>query len=138
MSGLETICLSLLSFINQQQAYPAVDSCPALRQVSRTILQRRACDGRPCPALAYYDRAGKTIYLLTSLDFGETLARGVLVHEMVHYVQDRTNSWEPAGEEDECRASLKRELDAFVIQERYLAHKQVYLPVSRNMMFYSC
>ena len=112
--------------------------CPELENVTVSELQTHACGARPCPALAYYDRESQIIYLLDDLDFDKAAARGILLHEMVHYVQDVTDNWEQPNDTDECRASLQRELQAFYLQERYLAHLNVFMPVSRNMMFYSC
>lgn len=136
MPELTQLCLAFLLFIDAHSHYPAVADCPRMELVSEAALQQRACAGRPCPALAFYERETKTVLLFEQLDLERTMARSILLHETVHYVQDVSGRWRE--DDDDCRAGMKRELYAFQIQEKYLLSNDVRVPVSQNMMFYRC
>lgn len=133
---LAAMCLSFLLFLNETGQYERVETCPDIELLSLTGLQQLACDGASCPAKAYYDRKNETIYLSDQLDLKNPINRSILLHELVHYVQDVTDSWDT--EENHCRSGMKRELYAFRIQEMFLLENNIHFPVSHNMAFYRC
>ena len=93
-----------------------------VRSISLQELQEIACDGAACPIQAFYHKEEKIIYLSKQLDYEDELHRSILLHELVHYVQDVTGKWLP--EQSDCRSGMRRELEAFRLQERYLLNKQ--------------
>lgn len=135
-ADINTLCLSFLMFLNQQNLYEPVKTCPQVNMVSINELQTIACDGAECPVKAFYDLEDKTIFLSSQLDLDFSLDRSILLHELVHYVQDINGKWEEG--EDECRAGMQRELYAFRVQEKYLLSQNVRIPVSQQMAYYRC
>lgn len=107
---------ALLSALDQLSKYPRPPMLPALHRLPRAELQQLVCGG-PCPALAIY-RPGEGIYLDDKLRPETGLFdRSVLLHEMVHYLQDLNN------EHDDMRPCSRwyyREQEAYAIQKRFL------------------
>ena len=133
---LNALCMSFLMFLNQQDMYESVDTCPEIKIKPVSELQIIACDGAACPIKAFYDLEEKTIFLSSQLDLDYSLDKSILLHELVHYVQDVNGKWEE--EEDECRSGMRRELNAFIVQEKYLLQQNVHMPVSQQMAYYRC
>lgn len=125
-----------LMFINQQGAYEPVETCPVIAFKSLYQLQHIGCDGAECPIQAFYDREAKAIYLLDDLEMDDSFHKSILLHELVHYVQDINAKWEEGS--TECQSGLRRELNAFQVQEKYLLSQNIRIPVSRHMAFYRC
>jgi hypothetical protein len=136
MTDFGALCLGFLAFIAQHGHYPAVADCPGIEVVSVPELMSTACEGRPCPAQAFYDRQDNVILLSEEVELDFALGRSILLHELVHYVQDRSGRWEE--DPDLCRAGMLRELHAFRLQERYLLEQNIRIPVSQNMIYYRC
>jgi hypothetical protein len=136
MPDLSQLCLLLLAFIAQHGHYPAMEECPSVRTVSVPELMSTACEGRPCPAQGFYDRETDAILLSDEVELAFALGRSILLHELVHYVQDRSGRWQE--DDNACRAGMMRELHAFHLQERYLLDQNIRIPVSQNMIYYRC
>lgn len=89
---------------------------PSIEMVPHAFLEEVAC-GAPCPILGLYTY-GNVLYLDDSLDpAADVWARSVLVHELVHYVQEMTGKY--AGM-DRCVAAVLREREAYFVQNQYL------------------
>ena len=73
--------------------------------------------GTHCSIKAWY-KTGDGIFLDDTL-MPETnlFHRSILLHEMVHYFQDRAGEY---GNMNDCERWFHRELDAYTIQNRYL------------------
>lgn len=96
---------------------------PDVAFVPQAVLQREACQG-PCAIYGWFP-PGTTIYLDERLDLAEDMrARGILVHELVHYLQQESRAF---AEETPCHAWLAREREAFDIQYRWLVEEGVAL-----------
>ena len=133
---LNALCMTFLMFLNQHGFYEPVKECPHVAMMTIHQLQQIACDGDACPVEAFYDREEKVIYLSEELDLEFSLHRSILLHELVHYVQDVNGKWEEA--ETECHSGMRRELNAFRVQEKYLLQHNIFIPVSQQMAFYRC
>jgi hypothetical protein len=108
---------ALLVAVHHLSKYPAPGELPAVHRVPHAKIEQLAC-GKPCPALAAY-RPGEGIYLDEALKpESNVFARSVLLHELVHYVQDVSN--ELAGVRP-CERWYRREQEAYAIQKRFLA-----------------
>jgi hypothetical protein len=107
---------ALLSALDQLSKYPRPPMLPALHRLPHAELQQLVCAG-PCPALAIY-RPGEGIYLDDKLRPETSLFdRSVLLHELVHYLQDLNNAY---GGMRPCSRWYYREQEAYAIQKRFL------------------
>ena len=113
---LEVLILDLLDALDQITKYRIPDVPPTVQKVAHSVVEQYACQ-KPCAALAVY-RAGEGVYLDESMT-PETnvFARSVLLHELVHYVQDMND--ELVNLKD-CERWYRREQEAYAIQKRFL------------------
>src|SRR5581483_11444435 len=87
---MDELLPALLDAIDQLSKYPRPKDMPQIHRVSSETVQEMAC-GAKCGALATY-RPGEGIYLDRRLKPETSLFdRSVLLHELVHYVQDLSN-----------------------------------------------
>lgn len=107
---------ALLSALDQLSKYPRPSALPSLHRLPQADLQKLVCGG-PCSALAIY-RPGEGIYLDDSLKPETSLFdRSVLLHELVHYLQDLNNEH---ADMRPCSRWYYREQEAYAIQKRFL------------------
>lgn len=133
--AMDALCSALLVFLTEAglTAAPA-PPCPALSVVAPATLAVRACEG-PCPGLlAWYEAGARRIYLVAGFDADDPLQASVLLHELVHYLQDLRGGFSDGS----CRAGLLREVEAFRWQERWLARAGAWQPVGMALMNYGC
>jgi hypothetical protein len=106
----------LLSWAASLSGYPYPDTAPPVEYRGREFFVEHACEGEEnCRVAAWYNDG--TIYLDRSLDDPEDpVARSVVVHELVHYLQDRSGKF-PVKD---CESDLRREQEAYSIQRTYL------------------
>lgn len=92
---------------------PLPDRAPVLEPVAigelREILGCAECRPRAV------HRAGKIWYDET-LDFARLYDRSILIHELIHYLQ-----WVRLGDVSSCAENARRENEAYMLQQRYLA-----------------
>jgi hypothetical protein len=102
----------LLAALDQITKYRIPETHP----LPGSLVQQYACQ-KPCGALAVY-RAGEGVYLDESME-PETnvFARSVLLHELVHYVQDMNKELVDVRE---CERWYRREQEAYALQKRFL------------------
>lgn len=113
---LKTLIASLLAWIHVQAGYALPGDQPEIIFVPHPVLERMACT-EPCPILGLYPDDG-VIYLDEELALEtNACAQSVLLHELVHYVQDVGGSF--ADEEPMMRWQL-REIEARNIQNMFL------------------
>jgi hypothetical protein len=107
---------ALMSAVDQLSKYRRPSTLPELHRLPHADLQQRICGG-PCAALALY-RPGEGIYLDDRLK-PETnvFDRSVLLHELVHYVQDLNNE---RADMQPCSRWYYREQEAYAIQKNFL------------------
>ncbi len=136
---MDSLLPELMRAIGRLSKYPVPTTLPAVYRVPHETIEELAC-GRKCPALGAYQR-GQGIYLDESLQ-PETnvFARSVLLHELVHYVQDLSAQWEDA---ESCDRWYRREKEAYAIQEYFLAlvgseHRVSYSTLFENSALLEC
>jgi hypothetical protein len=107
----------LLSWASSLSGYPYPDTRPAIEYRDHAFFEQHACaEAKNCRAAAWYDNAG-TIYLDDHLaDLGDPIVRGVIVHELVHYLQDLSGEFKAAT----CQDNVRREQHAYAVQRTYL------------------
>jgi hypothetical protein len=107
---------AIMSALYELSKYPKADVLPEIHKVSQERLQALACTGR-CGVLGTY-RPGEGIYLDERLKPETNLFhRSVLLHELVHYLQDLNNE---LGDMRPCERWYHREQEAYAIQKTYL------------------
>jgi len=105
----------LLSWAVTLSSYPAPEQLPTVGYRSESYFHEHACGGRPCSILAWYDNNG-AINLDDRLQHQtDVVTRSMLVHEMVHYLQDLSGRYDNSSCEDHAR----REREANAIQREY-------------------
>jgi hypothetical protein len=110
------LVIGLLGWVALLTGEPSPSALPRVERVPHAVLETLAC-GRPCPVLGLY-AYGEVIYLDERLDpESDLFARSILVHELVHYVQERSGRY---AEMDRCAAAALREREAYLVQNQYL------------------
>lgn len=120
-SALPALVAKLLIAAELLSGYPPPAEPPAVTAVARSELVARACAG-PCGIRALFP-PGRVIYvdadLLHEID---TFARSILLHEIVHYLQQEAGAFATLAP---CERWLARERQALLVQRRWLAAQGV-------------
>jgi hypothetical protein len=117
----------LLSWIKARAPYdPAMIEglqSPRVKIRSHAFFDKVACHGskRGCHRIAWYN-GGDTIFLRNDIDLSRLEGTGLLLHEVVHYVQERSDKF--AGE-NQCNRFM-REREAYDLQKLYLIENGQY------------
>jgi len=114
--AMHAIMAGLLAWIGAHSNYSIPDQTPMVVLAPHAYIADLACS-EDCPALGVYPD-GNAVYLDDALQVGTNVcARSVLLHELVHYLQDRDGRFlnlPPA-----VRHHV-REHEAYAIQRVYL------------------
>lgn len=114
--SLDEVVKSLTRAIDRLARYRVPKEPPNIYRIPHAELEKYVC-GTHCSIRAWY-RSEDGIYLDESLKPETSLFdRSILLHEMVHYFQDRAGEYAAMGD---CERWFHRELDAYTIQNRYL------------------
>ncbi len=114
---LAKLVAELLVAIHLLAGFDLPSEPPEVVFVPHGLLQEKACSG-PCEVYGWFP-PGRTIYLDDRLDpVRDIAARGILVHELVHYLQQEAGTFRASGG---CRTWLERERQAYDIQIRWHA-----------------
>lgn len=115
--AMEDLLPSLMEAIDHLSKYTVPDSLPPVHRVPHEKIEQLTCGGEQCAALAAYI-SGEGIYIDAALKpETDIFARSVLLHELVHYVQDVSNELASA---EPCRRWYRREQEAYAIQKAFL------------------
>ena len=116
-TDLAELVAQLLAAIHSISGYPLPDAAPAVRLASLSEMQAIVCRG-PCQVRGFYTRENGVV-LNETLDLAhDTTAQSVLLHELVHYVQQLSGKFERLP--DRCDRWFAREYEAYEIQNAYL------------------
>ncbi|HLF59156.1 MAG TPA: DUF6647 family protein [Alphaproteobacteria bacterium] len=117
MVTTKVIVASLLAWIGAHTNYTVPAGAPMVALVPHAFIAELAC-AEECPALGVYPD-GNVVYIDQDLQIDTNVcAQSVLLHELVHYLQDRDGRFlnvPPA-----IRSRL-REHEAYAVQQAYLA-----------------
>ena len=115
-TSLEGLVKQLSAAIDHISRHRIPKDVPSVRRISHAELESYVCETN-CAIKAWY-KPGEGIFLDDSLQ-PETnvFHRSILLHELVHYFQDKSGYYRDANP---CDRWLHRELDAYDIQNRYL------------------
>jgi len=113
---MEDLLPELLKAIDRLSKYTVPDEAPPVHRVPHKTIEQFTC-GTECAALAVY-RSGEGIYLDEALEPETNIfARSVLLHELVHFVQDTSNELADARP---CERWYRREQEAYALQKVFL------------------
>jgi hypothetical protein len=92
---------------------------PVVEAVSHQQLVKTLCKEQFCTAVAYYDTDTHIIYYDERMQLEQDQsARGFIIHEMVHYLQDLNGELVPA--EMSCEQRIEKEQEAYRVQQYFL------------------
>lgn len=107
---------ALLLAVDHLSKYQMPHELPPVHRAPHEKIEQLAC-GKPCAALAAY-WPGEGIYIDEALQpETDIFARSVLLHELVHYMQDVSHELESLRL---CERWYRREQEAYAIQKRFL------------------
>lgn len=107
---------ALVSALDQLSRYHRPVALPEIIRVPHARIEEMVCKAK-CAALAVY-RPGEGIYLDDSLKpESDLFARSVLLHELVHYVQDMNGAH---ADMKPCMRWYYREQEAYAVQKVFL------------------
>ena len=121
----------LLCWTVTHSAYDAPKSRPEVEFRAAVYFAARVCSTHvECAARGAYRDGSNTIILHESQrDLSNPHARAMLVHELVHFLQDHSGRWGDTG----CRLWVAREREAYLIQYRYLIVKGGFPPATLRL-----
>lgn len=109
----------LLRTASQLSKYRVPEVLPMVTRVSRKELDRLACgeEAAKCGVSAMYEPTRGIVFAEELQPEKNLFHRSILLHEMVHYMQEIGHSMSAAAT---CERWYQRELEAYAIQKLYL------------------
>lgn len=120
---MDTLALSFLIWIAVQTGLE-IPASPSILVVSADEMRERS--GRGYNVVSLYDRATATVYLPESWDGAELYDRAMLLHELVHHVQELNRVPSPCNAE---RERLAYDLTRKWLNEQGVADPYTFLKV---------
>jgi hypothetical protein len=115
-ADLAALAKSLLMDIEHLSRYWAAKTLPPITVISQDEINRIVCK-KPCAVRAAY-MPERGVLLADTLDpINEPLDRSILVHELVHFLQEINNRY---SELTPCKRWFQREHEAYAVQNQYL------------------
>lgn len=112
---LARLIIELLYTVQVLTGYPAPAQIPLVEFVPHAALEEMGCEGQ-CDIRGLY-AGGATIYLDDRLrPETDMWDRSILVHEIVHYYQERAGAF---GAHPTCRRWREREGEAYRVQREW-------------------
>lgn len=126
---------ALMSWAIMLTGYAPPAQIPQVIMVPQSHLRHVACEGRACKVIGWFP-PGTRIFLDDRLDPQNNLfASSVLVHEMVHYLQQQSGRY---GARYSCEDAVTMEREAYAAQREFLVRYGVYQPVGASMHHVGC
>lgn len=126
---MNDLLAALMSWAVHLSGYPAPDHLPEVVLVSHAELVHAACADHECKVQGWFP-PGERIYLdqrLAPLD--STYSSAVVVHEMVHYLQQRSGHFMRTRNTADCDQVMAMEHEAYQAQRDFFVSYGVYQPV---------
>lgn len=121
-STVSALVVELFAAIRLLSGYPAPDTMPEVHRVSQAEMRQIICGGRACPVKAFY-HPDRGVFIDETMDVrNDAFDRSVLLHELVHHLQKTTGKFDAVP--GKCSRRNAQELEAYEIQNRYLAQEQ--------------
>lgn len=122
---MNDLIATLLAWVMAQSGYTIAVDSPAIEFLPTQAFVEQVCPRHAqCTVLGYYaDGTGKIVLHDSLRDLHhDRRARAMLVHELVHYLQDHSGRWHMK----DCRTWIEREREAYRAQLFYLASQGVH------------
>src|SRR5262245_3683037 len=117
-SALHGIVADLFIAIHALSGYAVPAAAPPVHSVPLGVMQQKLC-GKPCAVKAFYHPEWG-VYLDETLDVEkDDFDRSVLLHELVHYLQNTSGRFEKMPVS--CERNHLAESEAYKIQNLYLS-----------------
>jgi len=110
--------------------YPAPDVQPVIEYKPHSYFVREMCDfvdnlEKPCNVRAMYNDDIDGVLFLDEGFEGQQNAyvKGIVVHEMVHYLQDLSGDWKNIRKwqrDIRCQEKAYRQREAYMVQDKYM------------------
>jgi hypothetical protein len=118
-ASLSSTVVDLFAAIQLLAGYPAPQELPEVHLVSQSWIQAEVCV-KSCRVPAFYDPA-RGVFIDEKLDLkSDSFSRSILLHELVHHLQPSSGRFELLP--SECERRNAEELEAYAIQNKYLAY----------------
>ena len=131
---IQELCLTLLVFAAQHAGYPQPSTCPTVERAPLPALQAMLCPERKCPVSGLYVYGESRLLLAQKHNPKHLYPRSVIVHELVHYLQDLNGE----SRDKSCKANMLRERVAFFVQEKYMRSQGLRTSLRHNLKLYAC
>lgn len=114
---------TMLVWASYLSGYPMTNDNPLVVLVPHSYFVENACHGidtkdDPCTYVGLYTYDDKMIHIDNNID--KQLFDAILVHELVHYLQDINNRWTDSI----CPNKISREHEAYAVEQRYIYEAQ--------------
>jgi hypothetical protein len=127
-AAVKALVAGLLAWISAHTSYAVPGQTPAVAIVPHAYIEALACNG-PCEALGVYPD-GNIVYIDDALRIDTNVcARSVLLHELVHYLQDRKGRFFNL---DPVTRAHAREHEAYAVQKAYLGENGRHIAFGPN------
>ena len=115
---MKSVITAMLLFIGANTNYNVDLPHPVVKQLPQSELERIYSHGKGMNGSelhAFYDTKADVIYLPDTFNIHDAWHKGVLIHELLHYVQDQNDA------KFECNAQMESE--AWPLQRKYLLER---------------
>lgn len=119
-SALSELISTLFLMVRIIAGYPEPESHPQVLFMPQAEIAEAIC-GQPCPVRAAYVRDTGILFDDTFDLENDEFARSVLLHELVHVLQDRDGAF---ADIPACLRQTVREREAYWAQQEYLYRKR--------------
>ena len=128
---IDTILDEVLAWTVSRTDYTAPKARPEVNFQPASFFIDQVCSTHePCSAKGVYRDGQNRITLHEDYrDLTRIEARAMLVHELAHFLQDRSGQWRG----DDCRSWVAREREAYLLQRRYLIARGGFPPYALRL-----
>jgi hypothetical protein len=127
--SMNELLAALMSWAVTLSGYPAPTHMPEVVMVSHQDLMHAACSDQECKVLGWFP-PGEKIFLDKRLEpLDGTYSSAVVIHEMVHYLQQNSGRFSHARDRADCADLMEMEHQAYQVQRDFFLQYGVYQPV---------
>lgn len=123
----------LLSWAAHLSGYPMPADLPEIRFEQHEFFVENACYGIECNVVGWYNDNG-IVYIDEEHDTGTGFDDSLVVHEFVHWLQDKSGEFD----KDSCVDFVAREHEAYAVQNDYLTEATTTLQRAGVLLVMGC
>jgi hypothetical protein len=125
----------LMSWAVTLSGYPPPAHMPEVVIVPHELLVKAACSGRECKVLGWFPPGQKIFLDERLLPLDDTYSSSVVIHEMVHYLQQESGRWPRPYS---CADTIQMEHEAYAAQQEFMVRYGDYRPIGISMHAAGC